>query len=100
MTENRNYGLPELLQLQEFAVITFHATSAALKAEKNLKMSGFKFVIIPTPREISSSCGLAVKIRPEDLEEVKSYLSSCNIDLSGCYLVNKTGNKKSVKSLP
>ncbi len=45
---------------KEFYVIAFDSTHYAMKAEKLLK-SKFQIEMIPTPREISASCGLSIK---------------------------------------
>ena len=47
--------------MSEFGVILFHTTSAALRAEKVLQRSGLTVKLIPTPREFSSDCGMALR---------------------------------------
>ncbi|HOZ31203.1 MAG TPA: DUF3343 domain-containing protein [Bacteroidales bacterium] len=42
-------------------VITFQSTHHVLKAEKILIKAGFKFDIIPTPKNISSDCGMSIR---------------------------------------
>jgi len=42
-------------------VITFQSTHHVLKAEKILITAGFKFDIIPTPKNISSDCGMSIR---------------------------------------
>jgi hypothetical protein len=45
---------------KEFYVIAFDSTHYAMKTERLLK-SKFQIEMIPTPREISASCGLSIK---------------------------------------
>lgn len=45
---------------KEFYIITFDSTHHAIQTEKLLKKT-FKVEMIPTPREISASCGLSIK---------------------------------------
>ncbi len=51
-------------------IATFDSTHHALKFEKTLKESSIKLVVMPVPREISASCGLAVKFSIDDFEKV------------------------------
>jgi len=43
-----------------------------MQLEKELKNLDKKFKTIPTPREVSRSCGLAILLDPSELETVKS----------------------------
>jgi len=67
-----------------YTVLTFQATHYVLKAEKRLLEKGFKFDIIPTPKDISSDCGMSIRFDPdvtcEDL--VKETLRLINIDFN------------------
>ncbi|MGE5454276.1 MAG: DUF3343 domain-containing protein, partial [Methylocystaceae bacterium] len=66
-----------------FGVITFDTTSQALKAEKLLQETDHIFVMIPTPREISASCGLAVKTYPDEVAQVQVNLQNDGIVIAG-----------------
>lgn len=44
-------------------VITFESVHQVMKAEKVLRPAGFDVVLVPTPREISSECGVAVELK-------------------------------------
>lgn len=44
------------------AVFLFHTNTSALRAEKLLKQAGLDVKLIPTPRELSSDCGVALQI--------------------------------------
>jgi uncharacterized SAM-binding protein YcdF (DUF218 family) len=66
-------------------VVTFEATSHALRAEKVLKKAGLKVYAIPTPRHLSSNCGIAFKF-PEELEEkVRKCLTESCCPFEGVY---------------
>lgn len=88
-----------LLKIDEFFTFTFAATSHALKAEKVLKESGTDFLMIPTLREISSSCGLSVKIAPDNLDNCQNVLSANNLKYEGLYQVKKDNRKYTVKEI-
>lgn len=51
-------------------VIAFDSTHHAIKAEKILKAEDLNIRVIPTPREISASCGLSIKFNEEDLNKI------------------------------
>ncbi|HWQ75163.1 MAG TPA: DUF3343 domain-containing protein [Syntrophomonas sp.] len=88
-----------LLNIEEFCLFTFASTSAALKAESVLKAQSFEHIMIPTLREISSSCGLSVKIRPEDLESCRQILADHRIKIEKCYYVRKDGGKYKISEV-
>lgn len=58
---------------KEFYVIVFDSTHHAIQTEKRLK-NKFQIETIPTPREITASCGLSIKFStvqfPEVIEEL------------------------------
>lgn len=49
-------------------VVTFHTTTEAMAAEKELKLNQIPGRLIPVPRQISAGCGLAWSA-PKDAEE-------------------------------
>ena len=57
----------------QYGVVLFLSTSYAMRAEKVLDMSDIATKLIPTPRQFSSDCGLALRFewhRRDDIEEV------------------------------
>ena len=57
--------------MDEYYLLTFESTHAAISTEKLLKPA--EVTIMPVPRFISASCGISVRIRPdrkEDAEEI------------------------------
>lgn len=61
-------------------VVLFHTTSSALRAEKILCKGGLTVKLIPTPRELSSDCGIALCFKWEDRERVESHLLHAGMD--------------------
>ncbi len=70
-------------------VITFESTSHALRAEKVLKKAQLKVLAIPTPRHLSSNCGIAFKFPEEIKKEVRSALSKAACPFEGIYPLEK-----------
>ena len=52
-------------------VITFESTHHAIKFEKTIQKI-VDYEVLPTPREISSSCGISIKISDVELGKVCS----------------------------
>jgi len=83
----------ELLKLRDYSIFTFVATSQALKAERVLKDASADFLIMPTPREISTSCGLAVKVVPADQVYCHQLLISQKVQVEAVYRITEKDGK-------
>ena len=55
--------------MNEYYLLTFESTHAAISTEKLLKPAGV--TIMPVPRFISASCGISVRIKPEMREKAE-----------------------------
>lgn len=64
---------------KEFYVIAFESTHYAIMTEKKLK-GKFNIQTIPTPREISASCGLSIMFGGEILKDIKEELISQKLE--------------------
>ena len=47
--------------MAEYGVVLFHSTAHAIRAERVLQRAGLKVKMIPTPRQLSSDCGMALR---------------------------------------
>lgn len=61
-------------------VVLFHTTTAALRAEKVAQKAGLKVKLIPTPRELSSDCGIALRFELEDCQILEHLLEDAGVD--------------------
>jgi hypothetical protein len=86
----------ELFTAPEFVGITFNSTNHTLKAEKLLLEEGINLIVIPTPREISTSCGLTIKLFQDDLLKSLKILRDSHVDIANTYLIRKEGKKNLV----
>ncbi len=77
---------------KEKYVIAFQSTQYAMKAEKELNQ--FEIKTIPTPREITASCGLSILFKEEDLEKIKQELAKWqdNQQMQEIYRINHEKN--------
>ncbi len=89
----------DLFYSDNYCVFTFAATAHALKAEKVLKNQKADFLVIPTLREISTSCGLSVKLSPDNLDLYFTDLINNRVAVEGIYQVAKEGKKNRIKKL-
>ncbi len=55
--------------MNEYYLITFESTHAAISTEKVLKPAEVR--IMPVPRFLSASCGISVRISPDKREEAE-----------------------------
>lgn len=69
-------------------VFTFYSTHLALEFERKLKAAALEVKIIPVPRQISSSCGLAGRILAEDLEKIKVICQENDLEYEEIYQFN------------
>jgi hypothetical protein len=58
---------------KEFYIITFESTHLAISTEKTI-LAEVAVEMVPTPREISASCGLSLKVGLDTIEKVLSIL--------------------------
>lgn len=74
-----------------YGVLLFHTTSATLRAEKVLKQAGMRVRLIPTPREFSSDCGIALRFEEAQGEAVCERLHQAGVEISGRYSLTGEG---------
>lgn len=62
-------------------VVLFHTTTAALRAEKILQKAGLAVKLIPTPRQLSSDCGIALRFELSDQTDVEQRLTGAGLEV-------------------
>ncbi|HLR36267.1 MAG TPA: DUF3343 domain-containing protein [Tissierellales bacterium] len=87
------------MKKEDFGVVTFESTSHAIRGEKSLKEENIKIKTIPTPREITSSCGLSIRFNLEDLNTIENVIESNKLAISGIYKMIKEGLKYTVEKI-
>ena len=63
---------------QDYVAI-FHSIHRVLSAEQVLKRDGVSFLLIPVPRQLTSDCGLALRIAPLHLAAVFAVLAAADL---------------------
>ena len=69
------------------SVILFHSTAHAIRAEKVLQRAGFKIKMIPTPRQISSDCGMALRFDRAEEGQVAATLEENKVPINGIHAI-------------
>ena len=61
-------------------VVLFHTNTSALRAEKILKRAGLQVKLIPTPRQLSSDCGISLRFEWQDRKQVEAQLVVARVE--------------------
>lgn len=68
-----------------YIITTFYSTHLALKFENLLKENNLSVKIIPVPRQISASCGLAGRALSKDYETIINLIEETSFDIEEIY---------------
>ncbi len=82
---------------ETYILYTFNSPHAAIKTQKLL--NGLEPKVIPVLREISESCGMAVKIKIEHLEESVKIMKKSNLSKWILYKVIVSGGETSIEEI-
>ena len=66
--------------MTKYGVVLFHTTSSVMRAEKLLIKEGYSIKLIPTPRQFSSDCGIALQFDWDFCEQVRSLLDTATVE--------------------
>lgn len=80
-----------------YLVITFESTHKAISAEKQLE--SLEVEIIPTPRQLSANCGISIKARVEDIDDIKKAMGNSYGDMNETYEVSQIDGTLTFKKL-
>jgi len=73
--------------MNKYGVVIFYTTSSVMQAEKVLQKTSLNIKLIPTPREISSDCGIALRFDWDNAEFVEKTLDEANIEYAGIHQI-------------
>jgi hypothetical protein len=68
---------------REFTVYGFDSTHDALSAERLLVDMGVTVTAIPSPSELGSLCGVALRIEPRDADRAERFLTASGLLWTG-----------------
>ncbi|MFW6115548.1 MAG: DUF3343 domain-containing protein [Chloroflexota bacterium] len=69
----------------QYTVVLIYSTSHALRAEKVLAEAGIACKLIPVPRQLSSDCGVCIRIRTVDREATRKAVDEAELEIEGVY---------------
>jgi ribosomal protein L7Ae-like RNA K-turn-binding protein len=69
--------------------ILFSSYNSGLALESILKKEKVKYTIVPTPRELSACCGIAIQYNKVDEETIKVLIEGNSIQVAGFHSLNK-----------
>ena len=68
-----------------FSVLLVYSTSHAIRAEKVLNGAGIACKLIPVPRQLSSDCGVCVRVLRYDREAARQALQEAQVEIEGIH---------------
>lgn len=87
------------MERKKYTLITFKSTHHALEAEEIFQEKEMKFKTIPTPREVSHSCGLALLFSIEELDRVKMAIEEGKVNIDNLYKYIKDNEKSKAEKI-
>ncbi|HDP98045.1 MAG TPA: DUF3343 domain-containing protein [bacterium] len=69
----------------KYAVILVDSTSHAMRIERLLNSADIDCKMIPVPRQLSSDCGVCVRVRFDDVDRVKKQLEHDRVEFQVIY---------------
>lgn len=84
---------------EKYCVVTFNTTNYALDFEKKIKSEGIDTKLVPVPRELSSSCGLAARVVCNLKKEVLEICESKNIEIDDFHMLTVKKKKSLLDKL-
>lgn len=69
--------------MSNYGVVLFFTTSSAIRSEKVMERENIVTKLIPTPRELSSDCGIALRFGWEYINKVQEALEAAGVETAG-----------------
>ncbi len=80
----------------EYVIVVFNNRTDTMRLYEYLRRVGVRSVIIPTPNQLSASCGLSLKVRYSYLNRVVSSIRSQGFRSSYSIYLERNSMMKSV----
>jgi hypothetical protein len=77
--------------MTQYGVVLFHTTSGVMRAEQILMKEGYSIKLIPTPRQFSSDCGIALWFEWSCCERIKVSLGEAKIEFNAIHFLDTKG---------
>jgi hypothetical protein len=73
---------------QQYGVILFHTTSSVIRAEKLLTKHGAAVKLIPTPRQFSTDCGIALRFDWNCRDRITHMLDEARVEIDAIHFLD------------
>lgn len=70
-----------------YSVVIFYSTSAAVRAEILAKRSKLVVKLIPVPRHLSSDCGISLRFNNKDKQKIEEILKENKVEYENIYKI-------------
>lgn len=77
--------------MKQYGVILFYTTSAVMRAERLLLRDGYSIKLIPTPRQFSSDCGIALRFEWDYRKYLKLALDEARVEFDSMHFLDTKG---------
>jgi len=77
--------------MTQYGVVLFYTTSSVMRAEKLLQKDGLSSKLVPTPRQFSSDCGIALQFSWDDSERVTALLNEAKVEFDAIHFLDGKG---------
>lgn len=82
-----------------FYVMAFYSTNHSMQTEKKAREI-FRITVMPTPRELTNDCGLALRFDEEDLEKILMFHRGLSVPADLYRMsVKKEGGRRKVEKI-
>jgi len=71
----------------DYSIVLVYSTSHAMRIEKLLQAQGIACKMIPVPRQISSDCGVCVRILQEDSDAARQVVEAAGVEIEGIHKI-------------
>jgi len=72
---------------ENYSVVIFYSTSAAIRVESLTKKANLKIKLIPIPRHLSSNCGVCLRFNNEDKPKIEKILQDGKVEYENIYKI-------------
>jgi hypothetical protein len=73
--------------MPKYSVVLFHSTAHAIRGEKVLTQANFQIKMIPTPRQLSSDCGMALRFDQHEEQAVAATLAGNKVPFASIHAI-------------
>ncbi|MFD3155367.1 DUF3343 domain-containing protein [Haloimpatiens sp. FM7330] len=80
--------------MNEYYIVTFQNTHEAMNGEKVAKENKIKIMVIPTPTYITKSCGISLRVKEENIEDLKQLVKQDKMKVKNIHF--KKGQEVSI----